>query len=374
MTQRKILAAGVVILVLGLAYGGYKFMSGSGEGGQQGGPMGMPVEAAKVVSDTMHINITAVGSLVAHEGIVLRPEIAGRVTEILFTEGQKVEKGAPLFTLDDSIYRAQLSQAQAQQALAERNSSRATSLLGRGAGTEQSRDQANADLRIANAAVELAKANLDKTHIVAPFSGTIGIRKVSIGDYVSPGQDLISLQALDPMKVDFGVPETALASLTPGQKLQLTVSPYPGLTFEGTVEAIDPQVDPATRTVLIRASVPNAESKLTPGLFANITLTTADKPGTLFVPSASIWPVGSQSFVFKITDGVANMIPVTVIQREADRVAVTGDMKADDQVVTAGQTKLTMGPPGPVPVMVIDPNAQQQSAPPAEQPKPEEQH
>lgn len=371
MTQRKtkiIIGLGLLLVAL---FVGSKFMGGKKDEGQQG--FAMPVEAAAAQGDTLRVTQQAVGTLIAQEGITLRPEIAGRITEIHFTDGQQVEKGQPLVTLDDSVAKAQFEQAQAQQALAERNSGRAVSLLGRGAGTEQSRDQAAADLRIANAALELDRANLDKTHIVAPFTGTIGIRKVSIGDYVSPGQDLVSLQALNPMKLDFGVPETALANLTVGQKVTLTVSAYPDRTFEGSVSAIDPQVDAGTRSVLIRALVPNADNKLTPGLFANVTLTTAEKPGTVFVPSAAIWPVGSDSFVFKITDGVANMVPVTIIQREADRVALaTGAVAAGDQIVTAGQTKLTMGPPGPVPVMVIDPNAKPQAeTAPAEQPKPE---
>lgn len=374
MTQRKVLVAGAAALIIMAAFGAYRFMGHKDAAqSQAAGGMGVPVEAAKAVAETLRIDITAVGSLVAHEGIILRPEIAGRITNIPFTEGQKVEKGQPLFTLDDSIYRAQLSQAEAQQALAERNSSRATSLLGRGAGTEQSRDQASADLRIANAAVELAKANLDKTHIVAPFAGTIGIRKVSIGDYVSPGQDLISLQALDPMKVDFGVPETTLASLTSGQKVQVSVSAYPGQVFEGQVSAIDPLVDPVTRSVSVRALIPNADGKLTPGLFASVTLVTAEKPDTVFIPAAAIWPVGNDAFVFRITDGKANMVPVTIAQREADRVAIATGLAAGDQVVTSGQVKLTMGPPGPVPVTVVNPDAkpQEQAAEPS---KPEEAH
>lgn len=359
MTPRNIKIVSVIAL---LAIGGFaasKMLGGSGGGEeQQGGAFGMPVEAALAESDTLRITVQAVGTLIAQEGITLRPEISGRVTEISFNEGQQVEKGQPLITLDDSVYKAQHEQAQAQLALAERNYNRAVALVGRGAGTEQSRDQTSADLRVAKAALELAKANLDKTHIVAPFAGTIGIRRVSIGDYLSPGQVIVTLQALNPMKLDFGVPETALSSLTPGLKVQVTVAAYPGEVFEGTVSAVDPLIDPATRSVAVRALVPNEDRKLSPGLFASVTLVTAEKPDSVFVPAAAIWPVGTDSFVFKITDGVANMVPVTIAQRQADRVGLSSGLAVGDQVVTAGQTKLTMGPPGPVPVMVIDPNAQ----------------
>lgn len=375
MTPRKIkLAAAAVVLLIIAVIG--KGMMGGGEEEQQQG-FSMPVEAALAQSDTMRVTVQAVGTLVAQEGIVVRPEISGIVTEIKFTEGQQVEKGAPLVVLDDSIYRAQYEQAEAQLALAERNYNRAVALAGRGAGTEQSRDQSSADLRIAKASVALARANLNKTNITAPFAGTVGIRKISVGDYVSPGQDIVTLQALNPMKLDFGVPETALASLTVGQKVQMTVAAYPGVVFEGSVSAIDPLVDPATRSVAVRALIPNPDSKLAPGLFASVMLVTAEKPDTVYVPSAAIWPVGNDSFVFKITDGVANMVPVSIAQREADRVALASGVAAGDQVVTAGQTKLTMGPPGPVPVMVMDPDAPQQppavadGEKPAEEAKPE---
>ena len=361
MPSRKILAATAIVLVLG-AFGASKLMGGKGGGQeeQQQGGFGMPVEAAQAKADTLRITVNAVGTLVAQEGIVVRPEIAGIVTAVNFTEGQKVEQGQSLITLDDSIYRAQLDQAEAQLALAERNYNRAVALVGRGAGTEQSRDQTSSDLRVAKAALELAKANLAKTNITAPFAGTVGIRKISLGSYLQPGQEIVSLQALNPMKLDFGVPETALASLSVGQKVQVSVTAYPDTTFEGTVSAIDPLVDPATRSVAVRALVPNDDNKLTPGLFASVTLVTKEQPDTVFIPAASIWPVGNQSFAFKITEGMANMTPVTIISREADRVAIAaGAVAAGDQVVTAGQNKLVMGPPGPVPVTVLDPNAQQ---------------
>lgn len=347
----------------------------NGQEEQQQGGFAMPVEAAQAKADTLRVTVQAVGTLVAQEGIVVRPEIAGLVTAVTFTEGQQVDKGQSLLTLDDSIYRAQLDQAEAQLALAERNYNRAVALVGRGAGTEQSRDQTASDLRVAKAALALARANLEKTNIVAPFAGTVGIRKVSLGSYLQPGQDIVTLQALNPMKLDFGVPETALASLSVGQQVQVAVTAYPGTVFEGAVSAIDPLVDPATRSVAVRALVPNDANKLTPGLFASVTLVTKEQPDVVFIPAAAIWPVGSQSFVFRISDGMANMTPVAIIHREADRVALAaGPVAAGDQVVTAGQTKLVMGAPGPVPVMVLDPSAQQAApnaaAPEGEQPRP----
>jgi membrane fusion protein (multidrug efflux system) len=358
--------AAVLFLVVAVV-GGYKAMSGGGGEQQQGMPPTV-VEAAKVESAALSITVSAVGSLIAHEGIVLRPEISGRVSEILFTEGQKLDKGQPLIQLDDTIYKAQLAQAEAEQAVAKQNYDRAQALVGRGAGTAQSRDEASARLRTAQASLELAQASLDKTRIVAPFTGTAGIRHVSVGDFVSPGQDLVSLQALDQLKVDFSVPERALSSLKIGQPVVLSVTAYPGETFQGEVSAIDPLIDANTRSVQLRAVVPNDSGKLRPGQFASVSLTLSETPNTLFVPASAIWPMGEQSFVFKITDGMAALAPVELVNRQANRVAVTG-LAVGDEVVTAGHAKLMMfGGGQPTPVQVVDPHA----PPPAADAKPDE--
>lgn len=353
MTKRNIIA---VIILLVVAIGAYVGSGMMGGEKKEEGPQGfaMPVEATKAESATLRQTVQAVGSLIAQEGVVVRPEISGRVTQIFFNEGQKVDKGAPLMRLDDSVNKAQLSQAEAQLNLAQRNYTRAVALVGRGAGTEQARDQAASDQRTASAALDLARANLDKTLLSAPFAGTVGIRKVSLGDYVSPGQVLVSLQALDTMKVDFSVPESTLSYLKPTLPVDMTVASYPGEHFAGQVTAIDPLVDPATRSVSVRAIVPNLENKLRPGLFANVTLVLGEIPETVFVPASAIWPVNDKVFVFKVENSVANMVSVEILQRESGRVALAqGSVKAGDEIVTSGQLKLAMGGGQPMPVMVI---------------------
>ena len=353
MTKRNIIAVFILLVVAIGAYVGSGMMGGEKKEEEPQG-FAMPVEATKAESATLRQTVQAVGSLIAQEGVVVRPEISGRVTQIFFTEGQKVNKGAPLMRLDDSVNKAQLSQAEAQLNLAQRNYTRAVALVGRGAGTEQARDQAASDQRTASAALDLARANLEKTLLSAPFAGTVGIRKVSLGDYVSPGQDLVSLQALDTMKVDFSVPESALAYLKPALPIDMTVASYPGEHFAGQVTAIDPLVDPATRSVSVRAVVPNLENKLRPGLFANVTLVLGEIPETVFVPASAIWPVNDKVFVFKVENGMANMVMVEILQRESGRVAlVKGSVKAGDEIVTSGQLKLAMGGGQPMPVMVI---------------------
>lgn len=348
-----LIAVPVTLLVLFFVMlGGLTAMFG-GEQEQQGG-FAMAIEAEAAKAETFVDSIRTVGSLVANEGIILRPEVAGRVTEISFSEGQKVEKGQVLVRLDQLSSEAQVKQAEAQLALAKQTSARASALAGRGAGTRQSLDEATSNLNVAEAALALAKASYDKTALAAPFSGTVGIRQISLGDYVSPGQAVVSIQDLSAMKVDFSLPETQLANVKPGLPVRLTVSSYPGETFTGEVTAVDPLVSTSGRNVAVRAMVPNPDGRLRPGLFAEVTLILGETPNAIFVPASAIWPVGNDSFVFKITDDKANLTPVKIIARQNDRVVVTG-INAGDMVVSAGQVKLTMGPPGqPVPVSIAN--------------------
>ena len=347
----------LVLLVGGVWYGYHLIWGGSAAphpAGGGGGGGGVAVEAVTIKPDTLTVQLDAVGTLVGKEGIILRPEVAGRVTGILFTEGQKVEAGQPLVQLDPAISAAQVAQAEAQLSLAQRSSNRASALVGRGAGTAQAADETTSQLRVAQAELAVAKTNFDKSRIAAPFSGTVGIRQISLGDYVQPGQTLVSLQDLSAMKLDFRLPESALSHLAAGQKVQVTVSPYPGEVFEGQVTGIDPLIDEATRSIAVRAEIPNPEGKLRPGLFAKVTLTTETRPDTLFVPASAVVPMGEKFFIFVITDGKAALTPVTLGTRESDRIVVTTGLSANAQVVTAGTNKLLMrgGAAAPVDVAV----------------------
>jgi membrane fusion protein (multidrug efflux system) len=347
----------LVLLVGGVWYGYHLIWGGSAAphpAGGGGGGGGVAVEAVTIKPDTLTVQLDAVGTLVGKEGIILRPEVAGRVTGILFTEGQKVEAGQPLVQLDPAISAAQVAQAEAQLSLAQRSSNRASALVGRGAGTAQAADETTSQLRVAQAELAVAKTNFDKSRIAAPFGGTVGIRQISLGDYVQPGQTLVSLQDLSAMKLDFRLPESALSHLAAGQKVQVTVSPYPGEVFEGQVTGIDPLIDEATRSIAVRAEIPNPEGKLRPGLFAKVTLTTETRPDTLFVPASAVVPMGEKFFIFVITDGKAALTPVTLGTRESDRIVVTTGLSANAQVVTAGTNKLLMrgGAAAPVDVAV----------------------
>jgi len=287
--------------------------------------------------------LTAVGSLIASESIVLRPEIPGRVLRIRFEEGQKVALDAPLIELDPSIYRAALDQAAADFSLAKANHDRATTLFSQKTGTGRSVDETAAALNSTRARVALADAQLAKATLVAPFAGVVGLRRFSVGDVVSPGQDLVNLVALDPIKVDFRVPETRLPALAPGQTLEMTVDALPGRSFQGTVYAIEPLVEAAGRSILLRARVPNPDGTLRPGLFARVNLIITTRENTMLIPEQAIVPVGSRQTVFRVVDGKAVTTDVQLGIRRDGKVEVTGGLHPDDRVVTAGQLKLHDG-------------------------------
>lgn len=309
------------------------------------GGFAMAVEAVAVKTKNLQRQIAAVGSLRSNESVIVRPEIAGRIAQFMFTESQKVARGMPLVALDASVFRAELAESRASLGLSQANFARAEELMQKGAGSARGRDEAIAKLRADEARVQLAQARLDKTTIMAPFEGVIGLRKVSVGDYLNAGQDIVNLEMIDPLKVDFRVPENYLSALAPGQALRVTVDAYPGRGFDGAVYAIDPLVDQNGRSILLRARLPNADGALRPGLFARVALVLTEKADALVVPEQAIIAFGTDQFVFRIVDGKAAMTKVKLgIRRDAE-VEIVDGLKPGDTVVTAGQMKLRDGVP-----------------------------
>lgn len=313
-------------------------------------PAATQVEAAKVSIGPLSERVTAVGSLAANESVIIRPEVAGRVVEIGFEEGRPVAKGAVLLKLDDSINRAEVAEAAARLELAKRNHARIEELAAGRIATERQRDEARSSLDVGTATVELARVRLDKTRIVAPFDGIGGLRKVSVGDYVTIGQDMFTLVDIDPIKVDFRISEKFLAAVRAGQPIEIGVDAFPGRSFKGEVYAIDPSVDAGGRSVVLRARVDNKEQMLRPGLFARVTLIMELKPEALTVPEQALMPRGNDQFVYKVVDGKAVQTKVTIGTRRDGRVEIVGGLTPDDIVVTAGQQKLRDG----VAIRVLD--------------------
>jgi membrane fusion protein (multidrug efflux system) len=337
---RDWLRGGVTAALLAAAMG---FACGS-EAAEDSKPA-VPVEASKVVAAPLSEQVTAIGTLLSDEAVTISSEIAGRLKEIHFEEGQPVEKGALLFSLDDSVYRAQLDDASAKLKLAAQTNKRTSTLFSNKYATAQSADEAASNLAVNTAAVELARVQLDKTRITAPFAGIVGLRHVSAGEYITAGQALVNLEAIDPVKADFRVPEKFLPAIRVGQTIKIKVDAFPEDSFEGRVYAIDPRLDVAGRSLLVRAMVPNRDQRLRPGLFARVTVLLQLKEDALSVPEQAIVPQGESQFVFKIVDGKAKLTKVKIGTRREGRVEIVEGLTAGDQVVTAGQLKIRDGSP-----------------------------
>jgi len=303
----------------------------------------LPVEVTKAGTVMLPQTITAVGSLRSDESVTLRPEVAGRITAILFQEGQRVTKGATLVQLDAAINLADVQQVRANLALAKSKYERAIDLAGRNFISSQARDEAKNNFEVAQAALALAEAKLAKTELTAPFSGIIGLRVVSVGDYVKEGADLVNLEAIDPIKVDFRVPETFMRDVQVGQAVVVALDALPGKTYDGRIIALNPLVDAGGRALVIRAQVRNQDAALRPGMFARVTLITRAEKESLVLPEEALVPQGTEQFVFRVVEGKAVRAAVKTGQRRDSKVEILSGVDKGDMVVIAGQIRLRDG-------------------------------
>lgn len=338
-----------VLLVLGA-------LSACSDGGQQsrgtgpgGGPpsaaMALPVEAVAVHTGVVNRVISAVGSLRANESVMIRSEIAGRIATIHFTEGDTVKAGAELIRLDDAEQRAQLAESAATAKLNELNFARARDVFQKKLLSQQSYDEALEKLHESQARIALNEARLAKTRLTAPFAGVLGLRQVSVGDYLKEGQDIVNLEDIHTLKLDFRAPETYLASIKPEQEVTLQVDAYPARSFSGRLYAIDPRIDEQTRTILLRARIPNPDLHLRPGMFARVSLVLDSRADAVLVLEQALLPVGDTQFVYRVVDGKAVQTKVLIGQRSGGNVEIVQGLKAGETVITAGQTKVRDGAP-----------------------------
>lgn len=338
-----------------------------GPGG--GAPPGIAVEAHPPQAVRLPQSITTVGSLRSDEAVIVRPEIAGRVVEIAFQEGQRVTRGQVLVRLDDSVQKADLERARANLTLSKSKYERARDLRAQGFISSQAKDEAENNLKVAQADVELAAARLAKTEVKASFGGIIGLRSVSIGDYVKEGQDMVNLEEIDPLKVDFRIPEVFLSQVKAGQVLQITMDALPDRTWPGKVFAINPLVDANGRAIAIRAQVSNSDGRLRPGMFARVRLLTSEARDSLVIPEESIFPVGDDKYVYKVVDGRAQRQKIEIGLRREGKVEVMAGLAPADLVVTAGIVKLRDGAPVRVANSAAPAQPVGSAAPPAPAPK-----
>ncbi|HEU4813431.1 MAG TPA: efflux RND transporter periplasmic adaptor subunit [Xanthomonadaceae bacterium] len=307
-------------------------------GGPPGG-MQLPVEVVTVAPQPLEGGLETVGSLRADESVVISPEVAGRITRIHFREGGRVNAGDPMFSLDGDTYRAALAEAQANLANSRSAAARGSQLNEEQLIARSDYDTLRAQQAVDQARVASASTALSKMTLRAPFSGQVGLREVSVGDFVSVGQDLVTLVRTDPIEVDFSVPETELARLRPGQGLQVQVDAFPGETFSGEVVAIDPVIDIGSRSVQVRARIANPDGRLRPGQFARLQLQARDDVTALLIPEQALMQQGEERFVYTVVDGKAKRVVVDTGARVPGLVEVTSGLQAGDVVITAGQGK-----------------------------------
>ena len=304
---------------------------------------GVPVETSNARAAKTTSDIRAIGSLQSDESVKIAPEIAGRIAEFLFEEGQDVKQGDVIVKLDDALARAEIDQSEARHTLAKANLDRAARLATSGAGTTQARDEAIAEFETARAAKELGTVRLAKHSITAPFSGVVGIRNVSVGAFIAVGTEIVNLEKLDALKVDFKVPEVFLSSVTTGQTLEVTVDAFPDRTFPGTIYAINPMVDVNGRALEIRARLPNPDRVLRPGLFARILIKGRTEQSVVLIPESALMPRGGDNYVYRIENGKAVETKVQLGERKAGEVAIREGLTANAVVVTAGHQRLHNG-------------------------------
>lgn len=310
---------------------------------QEAKALAVPVEAVAVAVERLELTIPAVGSLRSSESVTISSEIAGRLSAILVREGEAVTAGTEIARLDRPVHLAAVAEAEASLALSRANFKRAEELWRKKAGSERARDEAEAQFRVDEARLALAQARLEKTVILAPFDGVLGLRAVSAGQYLSPGDPIINIDDIDPLKVDFRVPEVHFSRVRVGQTIALEVDALPGAAISGVVYAIDPQVDEAGRSMVVRAAIPNADGRLRPGLFARVALVYETRDDAMLIPEQALLPIGADTFVFRVVDSKAVLTKVEIGERIGARIEIRGGLAAGDIVVTAGHLKIRDG-------------------------------
>ncbi len=303
------------------------------------------VEVIQVKPSTVQEDLQAVGSLQSNESVILRPEVPGRISAIGFKDGQRVRKGQLLVALDDRLNDAEVAQMKAEYDLALANFKRSEDLAKQKFISSSAQETAASNAQVAEAKLKVAQARLSKMRIVAPFDGVVGIRGVSLGDYVKDGTDLVNIEDVQTLKVDFRLPERNLTQIKVGQSVEVTADALPGDRYSGVIEAINPRIDANGRSLELRARLQNIDGKLRPGMFVRVRVIVGERANALLVPEEAIVPQGSEFFVYKVIDGQARRALVKIGVRRDARVEIVEGLVAGDQVVTAGMRLSRDGQP-----------------------------
>jgi membrane fusion protein, multidrug efflux system len=303
-----------------------------------------PVEVADVKSQSVSDKFEAVGTIEAIEGVTIVSEIDAAVTSLPFEEGSYIKKGDLIAQLDDSQLSAEAARTEALYTQSKAAYKRVKSVVDQNAGTPQDLDDALANLKVAEANYELAKARLSKTKIAAPFDGVIGIRKVSVGTFLRTGQEITQLANLSEIRVSFSAPERFIAELKRNAKVIVTSTIYPNYEVSGKIIAIEPMLDPETRNINVVARVQNPGLKFRPGMSANVSAVLSERPHALTIPNEAVFANGNQSFVFVVKkDSTVAATAVTLGLQTPEIVEVVSGLDDGMQVIKAGQQKLFDG-------------------------------
>ena len=317
----------------------------TGAGGEGGGPPAMPVEVVVARSDTVVDAILATGQIEAVQSVELRPDIEGRVEAILVREGSRVSRGQPLIKVDDAELQAEVARAEAERDLARQSLTRTRELLGQKASSQSELERAEATSRSTEAQYQLLKVRLDRTTVRAPFSGVAGRRLVSLGDYVTTSDPLMTLQTVSPQRAVFQVPERYADQLKVGQQVTFRVAALPGREFSGRVDFVDPVVRQPGRTITVKAEVPNPRRELQSGMFIEVRLATDVRPNAVVIAEDAVLPLQGANFVWVVNGGKATRRPVELGVRTPGFVEARSGVEAGEQVVVGGQERLAEGAP-----------------------------
>jgi membrane fusion protein (multidrug efflux system) len=299
----------------------------------------------KLTDDTQ-----AVGSLKSRQGVTLRPEVSGRITQLNFKDGERVKKGQLLVQFDDQLQLAQVKQSQAELSIAQANHKRNQELVAQNFISKRSVDESAANLEVAQAKLSLSQATASRLKITAPFDGMTGIRTVNVGDYLKDGGDIVNIEDITAVFVDFRLPERFQSKVKKGQKAQVDMDALPGRKFTAVIQAIDPLLDTNGRSVGVRACIDNRQNQLRPGMFARVNTVFSEREKAVVVPEEAIVPQAGKQFVIKLLDGAdkgtdketktTQRVEVKVGIRRPGKVEILEGLAEGDEVVTAGQQRV----------------------------------
>lgn len=343
--MKKAIGITVVLIILGLlAYPKVKplFSTPSNEESAQNSSGLLQVEAVRIQNETIEDQIFTSGSVLAEEDVELSPQTSGIITAILFDEGSSVNEGDLLVKINDSELQAEKRRATFRLNLAEQREERQKALLERGGISQDDYDATLNEVNVIRSELDLINARIDLTEIRAPFSGQIGLKYVSDGSYVSPNTQIASLQSLNPVKIDFSIPERYISRVAIGDRINFTVQGVDSM-FVGEVYAIEPRISRETRSISIRARSENSDRLLFPGAFANITLVLEEIDDALMVPSISVVPELNSQKIFMVKNGVVEEVRIQTGLRTSEKVQVISGVAPGDTVLTTGILQVNPG-------------------------------